>query len=90
MFTPPDRPLSGLDKWVVLYGFFDPTRDPRSGVSEPEGFDKETDAKSAAQTAKMRLQKGRRKILFAAAYPPVIRKTQTPYVVNFQPPAPPA
>jgi hypothetical protein len=90
MFTPPDRPLSGLDKWVVIYESYDPLRDPRFAQSRPEGFDKEVDAKAAAQTAKARLQKGKRRILYAVAYPPVTKKNQTPYVVNFQRSAPSA
>jgi hypothetical protein len=90
MFTPPVRPLSGLDKWVVVYESYDPMRDPRFALSQPEGYDNEVDAKAAAQTAKVRLQRGMRKILFAVVYPPVIKKDQTPFVVHFQRSAPSA
>lgn len=83
-FTPPDRPLSHLDQWVVVCDFYDPAHDPRYGLTKPEGFATEADAKRAANTAKTRLGKGKRRIRYAVAYPPVNMKRTEPYVVAFQ------
>ncbi len=85
-FIPPDRPLSYLDKWVVVYNTFDSGR-PRSdryALSDPEPHDNEKAARDAANTARSRLQRGTLKIIYAIAYPPITTLKKEPHVVTFR------